>query len=246
MNTVTDHNLLLETALLSNDRETISRILACSLTPTSVLELVRKTGNYDNLTLFKDFLNHNTEEAFLPLCVDAIRDGTFDGLKKYLPKEINKNSLSRACAEADVDFQLIPFSLQEKWAYIRGLIKTDNLQSLLKFLPNQIADRSHILQQAGSYGAMKIMSHYGFSSENLETYLWSAFSTNNKTTLAFLSGYKEETEKTFFAYLERFQYYRTCFPTECFQEGIITLSEEGWQRLKKNYPEFYKSLTPDV
>lgn len=269
MNHLVDHNDLLEEIASTNNEEALARLAECTLRPSTILNVVSKTKNYSLLSLLKnfDFEKHGcvllTLEAvkmdpqkneIYSIAANAIKDGTFAALEPYLPLRLEAGGLSFACGSLDVDFDLIPKHFQHNFDYMQGIVKNDNIKLLRQFLDQRPLEIKIVLYLAGRYYARQIAAHYGLLDEYVESYLNGAFSGGNKEALLFVGeqidgkDFQSKMEKVFLSFVASWQMRPSMFPffIECFQEGIITLSEEGWQRLKHKHIELYERVQNDV
>lgn len=248
-------NLLLEDLCNqeSTPEDALEQLFDFSVKQSTVVALIRRHRHETGLVIsllktFGPLLNfEEMRDDLYPLCAQAIDQGMFPELRKSMPPYFNFSpvELSKACGRAGVEYEKIPECLRSGSSYVDELIATDNLELFLS-LDSRVKQLWHTMIAFGRNCAKRMMTHY-MTPENLGYFLRGAFLVQNKETVSFLRDYQEEVKRTLFEFLKLTPNQGTFYFAErCIREGLVVLSENDWQLLKKTQLSLYNNLQNDV
>lgn len=253
-----DYERKLEKLISSDDKEAIESFLQSMSSKANLraafLALVRKTENYSVLPLLESILPCSDQREFYPIYADAVSNGSISRIEEFFPNPLSAQEVSTACGLNDVDFYLIPGYFWDGWIYFESLIQSDNLELFLKFQPLFGWHMTNIISVASKHCAKRIITNCGFSTKNILRCVMHSIGAENKETLLFLRNELRDDEIADEAFEHGFLQFLTWngsarrypFIVDCFNSRIITLSDEGWNELKRLNGKLYDMVQNDV
>lgn len=251
-----DLNSSLTALLVNGTVEDVKRLVACSLTPDRVFQSIIETKRYDTIPLLIPFLQLNDNEEFCDefarIYAQAIVDGNVEvkNQLRCLGYDLDDNQIAfhygtLITSAEGCDANLISYS-----SFSHGLISVDNLD--LFTILNEDHLTTYLCICSGEHRAKRMMSHFGFSSDNLKYYISGAIGKLNKETIVYLFEKVEDRKMLLklmrLGILDRYDIRDDFFNFVrwLLSQGFLEFRECHWKRLELHQSILYNALQSDV